>query len=49
MISPKPSQPQSARGEDMTADNDLRRIALVAQQTGISKPTLYRAARKGRI
>lgn len=33
----------------MTPDNDLRRIALVAAQVGISKPTLYRAARKGRI
>ena len=25
-------------------DTDLRRIALVADQVGISKPTLYRAA-----
>jgi excisionase family DNA binding protein len=34
----------------MTApDTDLRRIALVAAQVGISKPTLYRAAKRGVI
>ncbi len=34
----------------MTApDTDLRRIALVAEQVGISKPTLYRAAKRGLI
>lgn len=33
----------------MTPDTDLRRIALVAAQTGISKPTLYRAAKRGVI
>lgn len=34
----------------MTPPNpDLRRIALVAAQVGISKPTLYRAAKRGVI
>ena len=30
-------------------DTDLRRIALVAEQLGISKPTMYQAAKRGRI
>lgn len=30
-------------------DTDLRRIALVAEQVGISKLTIYRSAKRGRI
>lgn len=33
----------------MTAPTDLRRIALVADDVGISKPRLYRAAKRGLI
>ena len=31
----------------MTAPDDLRRIKLAAAQVGVSKPTIYRAARAG--
>ena len=33
----------------MTPPTDLRRIALVAYDVGISNPTLYRAAKRGLI